>query len=231
MAKKVVAKTAAAGTAAPVMKGGNPELAAILADIQSLLAQLSTATNAEESGEEEDEGETGEGAVNMAAVPGAPEAEDEEEEDVKKALDGEAAAEDRLVEIAVDDEKALAAVAKALLRMGAVGKSAAVRKPAVDQTTLALGAIAKSLTALTNQVNAQGEALVGMMEGIGIADAVVQKSAEISTKNKKVVQNVDTEAFLKSLAGLVNKSSTAPAAEPEMGLGDALMALTGAIQQ
>lgn len=223
MAKNV----AKGGAMVPVKKAGNTELAAILADIQSLLKQVLANEQAEETDEGGEGGEGAAGAVGMS-VKKAKEVEtegiepEEGDEGVEKDETARSDAEDRIEELPDDDKNALAAIGKTLLALQSrsVAKSASVGRP--DQTTQILAGIAKSLDAINRRVASNEEALVGIMEGMGVAE-LVQKSATVA----KPVQAPDTKAFLDMLAeAMVQKSGTAQA-EPEMGLGDALLALAG----
>jgi len=223
-----MAKTVGKGGAtAQVKKGGNPELAAILADVKSLLSQLMSAMQAGGEGEEgESEGEEG-AAVQMAATTdenGAEGEGKEKDDDVEKDETARSDAEARIEELPVDDKDALAAIGKtlALLQGKAVAKSAQVAR--ADKTTEILATIAKSLEAINRRVASNEEALIGMMEGMGVAE-LVQKSVPAATQ---AVQAPDAKAFIDMLSkALVQKSSTSPAASEGMTLGDALVTLAG----
>jgi len=219
MAKKIVKKTST------VKKEGNAELAAILADIQSLLKQLTAAEQAEGTEEvSETDDEDQDKAVRMSAQGESAEIEDPDE-DVDKDETGNSNAEDRIEEEPDETTDALAAIGKTLLALQGktVAKSASTVR--TDKTTKILASIAKSLDAINRRVATNEEALVGIMEGIGVAD-LVQKSVE--TAPKKVVQDPNTKAFVDMLAAaLVQKSGPSAPAEEDLSLGDAMLALAG----
>lgn len=218
MAKKIVKKTST------VKKEGNAELAAILADIQSLLKQLTAAEQAEGTEEvSETDDEDQDKTVRMSDTDGA--MGEDTDEDVDKDETGNDSAEDRIEEDPDETTDALAAIGKTLLALQGktVAKSASTVR--TDKTTKILASIAKSLDAINRRVATNEEALVGIMEGIGVAD-LVQKSVE--TAPKKVVQDPNTKAFVDMLAAaLVQKSGPSEPAEEDLSLGDAMMALAG----
>lgn len=205
------------GAASPVAKSLSPEEQSIIANIQSLLDQLGQEqAPAEEPMAPEAGVEMAEhGEPDQDEFQGVP---DDDEDDVMKSEVANDPAEERMSELPDDDKEALT-VLKALMHMGTVQKSA---RP-VDPTVAALQGVAKALQRLQRQSDEQGQALVGILEGFGVADAVVQKSAPAG---RRVAQSsgVDAAAVLKAL--LAQAAPAAPAQQEEAGgIADVLKAL------
>lgn len=200
--------------AADVNKALSPEETAIVANIKSLLDQL--------------EQTSGMDGGNDLPAPGGDEvamsADGDDEDDVEEVFKDEtadASAEERVGEDPSETEEALS-VLKAIMKMGAgqVKKS----RP-VDPMLSTLQGIAKALQGINQRVDEQGQAIVGILEGMGVADQVasVQKSA------RRPVQSAgaDAAAVLKALMAAAGQSQPAQEAEPEGSLKDVLIGLTG----
>jgi hypothetical protein len=205
--------------ASQVNKALSPEEQAIVANVKSLLEQLEQTAGADEMNVPPEP----EGEVAMAAgesVDGEMLGdEDDEGDDVLKSEDASQPAKARIEEDPSETEEALT-VLKAIMKMG--GEVRKASRP-VDPTLAALQGIAKALKGMSQRVDEQGQAIVGILEGIGVADqvATVQKS-------RRPVQSggADASAVLKALMA----AAQAPARddpEPEGSLKDVLLGLTG----
>lgn len=201
--------------AADVNKALSPEETAIVANIKSLLDQLEQTSGTDEGNDlpapDGDE-------VAMSADG---DGDEDGVEEVFKDETADASAEERVGEDPSETEEALS-VLKAIMKMGAgqVKKS----RP-VDPMLSTLQGIAKALQGINQRVDEQGQAIVGILEGMGVADqvATVQKSA------RRPVQSAgaDAAAVLKALMAAAGQSQPAQEAEPEGSLKDVLIGLTG----
>lgn len=212
-----------------VEKDLSPDESAIIADIESLLNQLKQGEAAEGP-----EGGPGLEDVNMDVITDGQPAGDEEQEELEddkivgKDETANSSADQRLDELPEDDEEALK-VLKALI---GVGKSAD-RKPVrrVVETarrsgdSRALAMIAKSLAILAKKVDRVEDSMVGVLEGIGVAESLVQKSA--ATRRPVQARQADVQALVDVLkSAMVGKSADA---EPEApgSMKDVLTTLVG----
>jgi hypothetical protein len=205
-----------------VRKDLSPEESAIIADIKSLLAQLESAESAEAP-----EAAAAPEPVEMAAMTdgqpaGSEDQKELEEEKIEKDETATEKADARIDTLPTDDEKALSLIGKAFARL-----SGNVKKDAqpVDATLLILRRIAKSLDAVSRRQNQTDEAVVGILEGMGVAEQVVAKSA-VPAARPVQSGGADAQAFLEALKGLVQKSATA-APETPGTVKDVLLSLAG----
>jgi hypothetical protein len=217
-----------------VNKDLSPEESALIADIESIIAQLKQHEQAE--GPEGGPPAPAEPEVNMDVITDGQPAGDEEQEEteegkLKVAKDGATGsdtADQKINDLPVDDVEALKVV-KAIMALGrGVNKSAAAP---VSPTLRALQSVAKSLQAMEARIGQLEEFSVGMLEGMGVADALVQKSAAPQPRRRPVQSNgMDAQAFIDAIAAAVNKSGGPAAAEKPEGIRDALGYLTGSRQ-
>lgn len=211
-----------------VEKDLSPDESAIIADIESLLNQLKQGEVAE--GEEIAPGMDGADVGMDVITDGQPAGDEEQEEfeDEKIVGKDETAREDaetRVGELPEDDEEALK-VLKALI---GVGKSAD-RRPAPRRAVQAgdssrtLAMIAKSLAILARKVDRVEDSMVGVLEGIGVTDKIVQKSAA-----RKPVQTrrTDTQALVDVLREAFVGKSAEVKEEPAGDLRTVLTTLVG----
>lgn len=205
------------GQASPVNKALTPEEQSIIANIQSLLNQIGQEQVPEEPAAPEGEvAMSDDGDEDDVGVPGV--GEEGDEDDVMKSEDASAGAEERMSELPDDDKEALS-VLKALMRVGSVQKAA---RP-VDPTLAALQQVTKALRSLQRQADEQGQAIVGILEGFGMADATVRKSERQEPRRVAQSGGADVQAVLKALAAQVKVTQ---AAEDDGGtLADALTTL------
>lgn len=207
-----------------VRKDLSPEEASIIADIKSLLAQLESSEKAEGP---EAAAETP-APVEMAALTdGQPAGSEDQEELEKKKIEKDETASDkaeaRIEELPIDDDKALALIGKAFARL-----SGNIKKDAlpVDPTLLILRRIAKSLDGLSKRQGQTEDALVGILEGMGVADQIVAKSV-VPASRPVQSGGEDAKQIIEALKGLVLKSAD-KAPESSGSIADVLKSLTGA---
>lgn len=207
------------GQASPVNKALTPEEQSIIANIQSLLNQIGQEQAPEEPAAPEGEVAMSDDNDDVIGAPGeGMGGEEGDEDDVMKSEDASAGAEERMSELPDDDKEALS-VLKALMRVGTVQKAA---RP-VDPTLAALQQVTKALRSLQRQADEQGQAIVGILEGFGMADATVRKSERQESRRVAQSGGADVQAVLKALAAQVKVTQ---AAEDDGGtLADALTTL------
>lgn len=219
-----------------VNKDLSPEEAAIIADIESSIQQLKQHETAE--GPEAGAPAPEDAEVNMAVITDGQPAGSEDQEELedekivgKDGANGSDNADKKIGDLPVDDLEALKVV-KAIMALGkggSVGKSAAAPARSSLELRLLQG-IAKSMQAIDARLAQVEEFSVSMVEGMGIADAVVQKSAAAAPARRAVQSNgMDAQAFIEQLAAAVNKSAAQPAEKPGT-IRDALSMLTGSNQ-
>lgn len=209
-----------------VAKDLNSEEKALLADIKALVAKLEQAEQAEE-GEAGTEDDGGEGAGEVGVGKAAEKDEDMDEEDeggeeVEKSETGSDDAEERIGELPKEATEALG-VLKAYLGSGKAVAKSAQRKPSGSDA--ALREVAKALNALNKRLDQQEESIVGILEGIGVADEV----AKVAKSAPRAVQSTgaDVQAFMTQLAAMVQKSAQTAGPEKPGTLGDAMSMLVG----
>lgn len=209
-----------------VRKDLGPEEKALLADMQSILNQLVQVETAE--GPEAAQAPV-ESCVKMAALTDGQPAGDEEQKELEDKKLEKATASDnsaqRLDDLPVDDEKALQLVGKALQQLLGVG--VAKSAPKIDPVVAALGTVAKSIESLAARQAVMEDSLVGILEGVGVADqlsASVKKSADA----RPIQSNGnDVASLVAALNAFVTKSAAPQAAEAPGTIKDVLTSLVG----
>lgn len=209
-----------------IEKSLTAEEKSVIANVRSLLDQLEQMEQAEGAeGALEDGGLPPGEDINMAATDGLPcgdeEQEEFEEDKIEKSEVANEDAEVRVEELPEDDEAALK-VLKAIMSLGGGSHPAAVRKSArsaspadsVQYRTL------KVLKSLSERLDQQGEAIAGLLEGIGVAEQVVAKSRRpVNPRQNSAVEAL--RAIVDAARGTrVEKSLDAQ--EPEGSLSDVL---------
>jgi hypothetical protein len=209
-----------------VAKDLNSEEKALLPDIKALVAKLEQAEQAEE-GEACTGNDGGEGAGEVGVGKAAEKDEDMDEEDeggedVEKSETGSDDAEERIDELPKEATEALG-VLKAYLGSGKSVAKSAQRKPSGSDA--ALREVAKALNALNKRLDQQEESIVGILEGIGVADEVAKVAKSQSSNRAVQSTGADAQAFLTQLAAMVQKSAQTAGPEKPGTLGDAMSML------
>jgi hypothetical protein len=214
-----------------IQKSMSPEEKSVIANVRSLLDQLEQLEQGE--GEEPDmipDESNGEMPVEKTektertdGMPaGDKEVEGLEEDKIEKSETADASAEEKIKELPEDDEVALK-VLKALIGIGERNTGTVRKSARVDTANDVQVRTLKILKSIQSRLDAQGDAIVGILEGVGVADQVVQQRKPVVAvqKSRDDLISALTDA-LKTQGTRVEKSASS---EPEGNIRDVLTGL------